>query len=192
MGNLSNEDKGAESYRRFLDEGDENGIVEIIKDYKDGLLLYLLGFTKNFHTAEEIMEDTFVKLVVKRPKYTEKFSFKTWLYTIGRNAAIDHLRRSSRFPELSAEELAETLTDKNTLERSYIREEQKIAVHKAMEKLCNKYRQVLYLSYFEGLKNPEIAAIMKKSKRQTENLIYRAKQALKTELEKEGFVYEEL
>ncbi len=185
-------DKGASSYRRFLDEGDESGIAEIIRDYKDGLLLYLLGFTKNFHTAEEIMEETFVKLVVKRPRYSEKYSFKTWLYTIGRNAAIDHLRHSSKYPETSAEELAEVLSDKNTLERTYIREEQKITIHRAMDRLCDKYRQVLYLSFFEGMKNPEIAAVMKKSKRQTENLIYRAKQALKTELEKEGFVYEEL
>ena len=184
-------DNGASSYRRFLD-GDENGLAEIIRDYKDGLILYLLGYTRNIHIAEEIMEETFVKLVVKRPRFSEKYSFKTWLYTIGRNAAIDYLRHSSKKSEASAEELAEILSDQKTLEQSYIKEEQKITVHRAMDKLCDKYRQVLYLSFFEGMKNSEIAAVMKKSKRQIENLIYRAKQELKTELEKEGFDYEEL
>lgn len=43
-------DNGASSYRRFLD-GDENGIVEIIKEYKDGLLLYLNGFFRNLYIA---------------------------------------------------------------------------------------------------------------------------------------------
>lgn len=61
-------DNGASSYRRFL-EGDENGIVEIIRDYKDGLILYLNGFTRNVCIAEELMEETFVKLVVKKPKF---------------------------------------------------------------------------------------------------------------------------
>ena len=37
-------DNGASSYRRFRDEGDESGLVEIIRDYKDGLIFYLNGF----------------------------------------------------------------------------------------------------------------------------------------------------
>lgn len=45
-------ENGASSYRRFLD-GDDAGIVEIIKDYKDGLILYLNGFVQNIYTAEE-------------------------------------------------------------------------------------------------------------------------------------------
>ena len=43
-------DNGASSYRRFLD-GDDEGIVEIIRDYKDGLILYLNGFTQDISTA---------------------------------------------------------------------------------------------------------------------------------------------
>ena len=62
-------DNGACSYRRFL-EGDDAGFVEIIRDYKDGLTLYLNGFAKNMDTAEEWMEDTFFKLVVKKPKFS--------------------------------------------------------------------------------------------------------------------------
>lgn len=182
---------GAESYRRFLG-GDENGIVEIIRDYKDGLILYIRRIVGNVHIAEEIMEDTFVKLVVKKPRFSEKYSFKTWLYTIGRNAAIDYLRHSSRKIAAPVEELEDTFGGEQDLERSYIKEEQKITVHRAMNKLCENYRQALYLSFFEGMKNAEVAAVMKKSRRQTENLIYRAKQSLKAELEKEGFVYEEL
>ena len=67
-----------------------------------------------------------------------------------------------------------------------------MAVHQAMKKLQPQYRQVLWLVYMEGFSNAEAAAIMKKNSRQVKNLIYRAKTALKTELEKEGFVYEKL
>ena len=180
---------GAECYRRFLD-GDENAIVEIIRDYKDGLILFLNGIVGNIHTAEELMEETFVKLVVKKPHYTEKFSFRTWLYTIGRNAALDWLRRNSKNSDTPLDELE--LADREDLELSYIREEQKIMVHHALANLKPDYRQVLYLSFFEELSNEETAAVMRKTKRQIENLLYRAKQSLKNELEKEGFTYEGL
>ena len=90
------------------------------------------------------------------------------------------------------EDMEEYLADIDDLERSYIKEEQKIALRRAMRRLKEEYGQALYLSYFEDLSNAEIARIMHKSKRQVENLIYRGKQSLKLELEKEGFVYEEL
>ena len=91
-------ENGASSYRRFL-EGDENGIVEIVRDYKDGLMLYLNGYVRNIHTAEDLTEDTFIRLVAKRPRYSDRYAFKTWLYAIGRNLAIDYLRRQKRRSE---------------------------------------------------------------------------------------------
>ena len=52
-------DNGASSYRRFLD-GDDEGIVEIIKEYKDGLMLFINRYVDNIHIAEELTEDVFV------------------------------------------------------------------------------------------------------------------------------------
>ena len=63
-------------------------------------------------------------------------------------------------------------------------------LHKTLQKLNPDYRQVLYLVFFENFSNSETAKIMHKTKRQVENLLYRAKQSLKSELEKEGFKYE--
>lgn len=184
-------DNGASSYRRFLD-GDDEGIVEIIRDYKDGLILYLNGFTGNLHAAEELMEETFVKLATKKPGFRGKCSFKTWLYAIGRNAAIDCLRRSRKRRDMPVEDMAALAGEEEDLERSYLRTERNILIHRSLAKLNPVYRQVLYLLYFEGFDSAETAAIMKKSRRQITNLVYRAKQSLKSELEKEGFVYEEL
>ena len=48
-------DNGAINYRRFL-EGYDNGIVEIVEEYKDPLILYLNGYVGNIHTAEELAE----------------------------------------------------------------------------------------------------------------------------------------
>lgn len=51
-------DNGASSYRRFL-SGDDEALTEIVRDYKDGLILYLNGFVNSVTTAEELMEETF-------------------------------------------------------------------------------------------------------------------------------------
>lgn len=83
-------------------------------------------------------------------------------------------------------------SDEGALEQSYIREEQKIMLHKVLSKIKYDYSQVLYLKFFEDLTNEQIAVVMKKTKRQIENLIYQAKQSLKSELDKEGFQYEGL
>ncbi len=184
-------DNGASSYRRFLD-GDDEGIVEIIKEYKDGLSLYLNGYVGNIFVAEELMEEVFFKLVIKKPRFTGKYSFKTWLYTIGRNVAIDYIRHNKKIADTPIEDFENYLFEEERVERYYLREERKIAVHKALRKLKDEYRQILYLIYFEGFSNSEAAIAMKKSKHQTENLVYRARISLKSELDKEGFIYEEL
>ena len=85
-------DNGASSYRRFL-EGDNEGLAEIIREYSDGLIFYINSYVHNISLAEEIMEDVFVDIAVKRPKYMEKSSFKTWLYAIARYTSIDCLKK---------------------------------------------------------------------------------------------------
>ncbi len=75
-------DNGAKSYRRFREEGDENGLVEIIRDYKDGLIFYLNSFVGNIHLAEELAEDTSVMLGTKKPYDKGTGTFRTWLYTV--------------------------------------------------------------------------------------------------------------
>ena len=184
-------DNGAGSYRRFLD-GDDDGFVEIIKDYKDGLQIYLCSITGNVLVAEELTEETFVKIITKKPRFSEKSSFKTWLYTIGRNVAIDFLRKNSRNTEVSIEEVQELRSEERLLEETYIKDEEKREFHKALKKLPPTYRQALWLTYFEELSNKETAGIMKKSVHNVETILYRARIALKEELLKEGFVYEGL
>ena len=184
-------DNGASSYRRFL-EGDDDGIVQIIKDHKDGLMLYLNSFVLNIHLAEDLTEDTFVKLIARRPRFSGKSTFKTWLYSVGRNVALDHLRKNAKLPTVSAEEAMALIADEADVTRQYLRSERKLQVHNALKQLNKDYRQVLYLVYFEDFQNAQVASILGKSRKQIENLVYRAKLSLKSELEKEGFVYEDL
>ncbi len=182
-------DNGESSYRRFL-AGDDEGLHEIICSYRAGLILYLNSFVQNIHTAEELTEDTFAELAIKCPKFSGKSSFKTWLYAIARNITAKHLRKYSKLSVVPLES-QEYLADEKNLESNYIKTEQKHMMHQALHRLKLEYRQVLYLIYFEEFTNAEAALIMKKSSRQVETLLYNAKKALKSELERSGFDYEE-
>ena len=183
-------DQATLSYQRFL-KGDESALVELIRDYRDGLMLYLNGIVSDLSVAEELTEDTFLKLVLKKPRFSARCSFKTWLYTIGRNLALDHLKRSRR-STVCLEDCPEISDAECDLERQYIQQEDQIMLHHAMKKLKPEYRQVLWLVYFEGFRCAQVGKIMGKSEATTQTLVSRARQALKLKLLEEEFDYENL
>ncbi|MBQ7247291.1 MAG: RNA polymerase sigma factor [Lachnospiraceae bacterium] len=173
---------GSCDYEKYCREGDDEALERIIREFRDGLILYLRTFTGDIHTAEDIAEDTFVKIAVKKPRYNGKASFKTWLYRIAGNMAIDHLRR--RRESVPIDDCGELTLDDISLEESYIRDEERIAVHRALGKLPGDYRQILWLVYFEDMQVREAAAVMGRSVHAAETLIYRARRRMKEELEK--------
>ena len=182
-------ENGASSYRRFL--ADENdGLSDLIHEYNDDLVFYINSFVNNICVAEELTEEVFVELVVKKPRYSGKSSFKTWLFSIAKHITADYIKAQGKCSYTPVDEMYQ-LSDEENLEKRFFKEDDKILLYKCLGKLCSDYKQVIYLSYFEELSNTETASLMKKTNRQIENLLYRAKKALRKELEKEGYVYEE-
>ncbi len=182
-------DKGAQHYERFL-HGDKNAIGDIIEEYRAGLELYIYSVVGDICLAEEITQETFVKLFTKKPRFRASASFKTWLYTIGKNSALNYIKKHSRNVSLDCENGASVHEDVETLEEIYIADERKKAVHKALGKLKKEYREVLWLTYFEGMSNKESADVMNKKVHNIHTLLTRARQALKKQLEEDGFDYE--
>lgn len=173
----------AENYRLFIN-GNKIGIQKIVETYRNGLILYINIFVKNINDAEDLAVDVFALLLVKKPVFKGQSSFKTWLYSIARHLALNYIKKNSHTDFLCDETISDDTQD---VERAYLQQEQKLMINRAMEKLNDEYRQVLYLSYFEELSNAEISRIMKKNRRQVENLLYRARQSLRKILIQGGF-----
>ncbi len=183
-------DNGAEYYRCFLN-GDKEALNKLIHEYWDGLALYLSSLFDSFTEAEEMTEETFLKLYTDKPTFSEKSTFKTWLYSVGRNTALYHIRKRKNRHETFFEDNFD-ISDKIDIEDNHVKAEDKKRLLRAMEKLNPDYRQVLYLVYFEEFTNTETAKIMGKSERQVRNLLYRSKLTLKEILLREGFKYDGL
>ncbi len=178
-------------YARYLD-GDKSGIEDIVKEYNDSLIFFINGYVKDLMTAEDLAADTICKLLIKRKKFRSDkgASFKTWLFTIARNTALDWLRNSARHSLVT---LSETDGyDEPSFDDVLLKDDRAKALHKAMSGLCSDYREVLHLLYFEDLSYIQAATVMRKNEKQIKNLAYRAKQALKNALEKEDCVNENL
>ncbi len=171
------------SYARFL-AGDEDAMLEIVKAYRPGLTFFVCGILGDAAAAQDVVQETFLKLCVKRPKDKGGAAFKTWLYAIARNLALDHLRRQKSAPEPLS---AGTPSPAPGPEDAQIAKEERVLLYRALAALPEDYAAVINLSYFQGFGIAEIAKILHKSSHNTSALLYRAKAALKAQLEKEGF-----
>ena len=80
---------------RFQD-GDEQAYVELVYRFRDRLITFVYGYFKDIEKAEDIVQDTFVKLYTKKDSYKEIAKFSTWIYTIAGNFAKTELRRKKR------------------------------------------------------------------------------------------------
>ena len=178
-------DNGARSYRRFLD-GDESAFECIMKELFRGLVFFIDGFVHDTHAAEDIAIDTFSDLVVHRHRYNFKVSLKTYLYMVGRSRALDYIkhRRCFDFVELSE---AHTVADETAaLEEMVLTDDRKRQVNAAIARLPEDMRVVVHLIYFEEMTYEEAAKVMKKNRKQVDNLLYRAKKELRIILGKDG------
>lgn len=88
-------DNGTRCYHRFL-EGDERALEEIVDLYNRKLILFINQLVNNLSDAEDLAAEAFLDLILKKPRFREESSFKTYLFSIGRNKALDLMKKQSR------------------------------------------------------------------------------------------------
>ena len=178
-------DNGASSYRRFLD-GDESAFENIMKELFRGLVFFIDRFVHDTHAAEDLAIDVFSDLVVHRHRYNFKVSLKTYLYMVGRSRALDYIRHRKviNFVELS--EAQSVADDSAALEEMVLADERKRRVNAALGQLPEDLRVAVHLVYFEEMTYEEAAKVMRKNRKQVDNLLYQAKKELRTILGEDG------
>lgn len=176
-------DNGACSYRRFLD-GDDSAVAEIMEELFFGLVFFIDRYVRDTHTAEDIAVDVMADLFVCR-KYNFKVSLKTYLYMVGKSRALDHLRHRKVTGTVGLDE-AFGVESGESLEEKVLADERRRSVNRALSSLPEDMRIVIHLIYFENMSYDEAAKVMKKNRKQIDNLLYRAKKELRAVLGEEG------
>ena len=178
-----------EAYEAFC-AGEQGAFDQLMLEFQQSLTFFLLGYVHSPETAEDLAEDTFVELLVHKGRFRGHSSFKTYLFSVARHKAIDHLRREKRRPAVALEDLAERGDDAMGPEELYLAGEQAAEIAEAIRAIPKEYQEVLRLLYLEKLRYDEIALLMRKNRKQVDNLAYRARQALKNSLGKEAIPFE--
>lgn len=178
-------DNGASSYRRFLN-GDESAFDDVMKELFDNLVFFVDRYVHDIHAAEDIAIDAFSDLVVNKHRYNFKVTLKTYLFMLGRSRALNYIkhRKVINFVELT--EADNISAEQVTLEEIILEDERKRIVNNALNSLPDDMRVVVHLIYFEDLTYDEAAKVMKKNRKQVDNLLYRAKKELRIILGKDG------
>lgn len=177
-------DHGASSYRRYLC-GDEEAFADIVKEYFDHLVFFIQRYVKDLAAAEDIAMDVFAWLIVHKNRYNFSVSLKTYLFMLGRSRALDYIKRQGKLQTAEISEADEIAAPGPSPEEMLLEDERKQTIHKALAGLSEEMRVVVHLRYFEDLSAEEVAKVLKKNRKQVYNLLYRAKNTLRTVLKEE-------
>lgn len=179
-------DIGQLLYRQYLD-GDKSAFEKLISLYNENLIFFITRYVHSLDVAEDIAEDCFVELIVHPHRYNFKVSLKTYLFTVARNKAVDNIRHNSVINLMPLDEQCAKSAEYISFENDMLRNEERKAVNAAVSRLKKDYGTALHLVYFEELSYEETGRIMHKTRKQVENLVYRAKNELRKILTEEGW-----
>jgi RNA polymerase sigma-70 factor (ECF subfamily) len=174
-----------------VQNGDVAAFDILVRKYRERLYGIIYNLTSNREDAADLTQDAFIKAFSSINRFKGKSAFFTWLYRIGVNTALSHLKRNRyrRFFSLehiqdegSNAQVLETLAAKHKSEKGALLSELQEKLNEAMQKLSPKHRTVVVLFEIEGLSHQEIAEIAGCSVGTVRSRLHYAKQQLQADL----------
>ena len=145
-------------------EGDINAYNELVKRYKDRLLNFVLRYFNNVEQAEDVVQDTLIKLYTHASYYKNVAKFSTWIFTIAKNNALTELRKNKRKKTDSLWTDDGQVIDINSKEESLDSKVQnEIAIdqlNKFLDEIPENFRMAVVLRDFQELSYEEISTIL--------------------------------
>lgn len=148
-------------------------ISKDLDDYGNTLYRLAYSYMKNMHDAEDVVQEVFIKLLKNIHIFENNEHKKSWLICVTRNICKNKLK-SSWFKK-----------KQDLIEMPYYDEYKDNTVIDAVMKLPLKYREIIFLYYYEGYKTSEITEIIDKKESTVRSLLHRARKILKKSLKGE-------
>jgi len=165
--------------------GDRTAFDQLFRRWAGPMLRYLVRMVRDAGTAEDLLQETFLRVFRAQERYQPEARFSTWLYTIATNLALNELRRPRRrAPHRSADE-GESDEVHLVLEGNEPRADDVIHARRAsaelereLAALPERQRAALMLSAVEGLSYAEVAVSLETTEKSVKALVHRARAAL--------------
>jgi len=181
-----------ETLMQRLAAGDEAALAALMVRWELPLKRFLYRLLLNSHEAEELAQETCVKLYQRRETYRAEARFAPWIFTIAANLARNRRRWWRRHPAVSLDELAPGAREDTAgwepsdpgagpAERA-LRHEAAAAVRQAVAALPHELREIVVLAEYEERPQAEIAAILGCTAKAVEMRLYRARERLRRTL----------
>ncbi len=162
--------------------GDKQAFRFLLERYEHKVYGFVYKILKDPQLSEDIAQETFLSVYRNLKQYDATKPFSTWLFAIAKNASFKLIKDRAR-SEIAPEEAFHQFTEeKDQVESQIIREEANQSLISALETLTDSQNQAITLRYFEELGLDEIARRMGLTRKKTENILYSAKQKLKSTL----------
>jgi RNA polymerase sigma factor (sigma-70 family) len=152
-----------ELVQRFI-EGDQNSLEILIHRHKSRVYSYILLIVKNQELAEDIFQETFIKVIrsLKKGKYVENGKFISWVLRISHNLIIDHFRKEKLQGTISNDSLEIDVFNsqkfsEETIEDQLVNRQILSEVTYLVKELPEDQQQVIYMRHYMGLSFKEIA-----------------------------------
>ncbi len=174
---------------RGLKRNDPELLDQLIETYQHRLLRYLLFLTGKREVAEDLFQETWVRVLLRGAQYNGKARFDTWLFTIARNLVIDLSRKRQM---ASLDEMSEAGEDERPFEvamdgpspfQQFATREDRAEVAEVLLKLEPNFREVLVLRFHDEMSLEEIASVTHAPLSTVKSRLYRGLAALKPQVE---------
>jgi RNA polymerase sigma-70 factor (ECF subfamily) len=172
-----------------LKRNDPELLDHLIEIYQHRLLRYLLFLTGKREVAEDLFQETWMRVLLRGAQYNGKARFDTWLFTIARNLVIDLSRKRQM---ASLDEMSESGEDERPFEvaiddpspfEQFASREDRAEVAAVLLTLEPNYREVLVLRFQEEMSLEEIASVTQAPLSTVKSRLYRGLAALKPQVE---------
>jgi len=143
--------------------GDESALEILILRHKKRIFSYIMMVVRDRHLAEDIFQDTFIKVIatLKKGSYSDEGKFLPWVLRIAHNLIIDHYRRLKRMPLVDGGEDFDIFTvlrlRQGNVEDKLMKEQVRGDLRKMIEQLPKEQREVLVMRHFLDMSFKEIA-----------------------------------
>lgn len=167
-------------YITLVINGDTHAFSILIDRYKDLVFTLTLRMLKNREEAEEVSQDTFIKVYKSLNKFKGDSKFSTWIYKVAYNACLDRIKKNKKFLNDVSIDTFTTNQIKsidNALDNLEIKEREK-AIQSCMDLLPSDDSFLLTLYYFEELSLDEIAKIMQITPNNVKVKLFRSRNKL--------------